>query len=78
MLILRLIEQNQLFERAAEQNNAPQLARVLRAFEAILLQLASSGIAPEDAEALRAQLSFELNVMLTKLANQSSDESHST
>ena len=78
MLVLRLVEQNRLFETAAEQNNAPQLARVLRAFEPILLRLAVTDIAPEDAEALRAQLSFELNVMLTKLAKQSSDETHST
>ncbi len=78
MLVLRIIEQNRLFESAAEQNNAPKLARVLRAFEPILLQLAATDIAPEDAEALRAKLSFELNVMLTKLANESSDETHST
>ncbi len=78
MLILRLIEQNRIFETAADQNNAPQLARVLRAFEPILLKLAATDIAPEDAEALRAQLSFELNVMLTKLAKEPSDETHST
>ncbi len=78
MLVLRLVEQNRLFESAADQNNAPQLARVLRAFEPILLRLAATDIAPEDAEALRAQLSFELNVMLTKLAKESSDETHST
>ena len=78
MLVLQIIEQNRLFESAAERNNAPKLARVLRAFEPILLQLAASDIAPEDAEALRAQLAFELNVMLTKLANQSSEESHTT
>jgi len=78
MLVLRLVEQNRLFETAADQNNAPQLARVLRAFEPILLRLAATDIAPEDAEALRAQLSFELNVMLTKLAKEPSDETHST
>ena len=78
LLVLRLIEQNRLFETAADKNNAPQLARVLRAFEPILLRLAATDIAPEDAEALRAQLSFELNVMLTKLASESSDKTHST
>lgn len=77
-LIADLIEQNRLYERAALQNDAPKLARVLRAFEPILVRLASEDIAPEDAEALRAQLAFELNVMLTKLARDSSDESHST
>ncbi len=78
MLVLQLIEQNRLFESAADQNNAPKLARVLRAFEPILLRLAATDIAPEHAEALRAQLSFELNVMLTKLASESSDKTHST
>lgn len=77
-LIMQIIEQNRLFELAASHNNAPKLARVLRAFEPILLQLAAEDIAPEDAEALRAQLAFELNVMLTKLANKPSDESHTT
>jgi len=78
MLVLQIIQQNRMFETAADQNNAPKLARVLRAFEPILLQLAASDIAPEDSEALRAQLAFELNVMLTKLASESSDESQST
>lgn len=77
-LILQLVEQNRLYERAAKQNSAPNLARVLRAFEPILLRLAEEDIAPQDAEALRAQLAFELNVMLTKLALSPSDESHST
>ncbi len=78
MLVLSIIEQNRLFESVADKSNAPKLARVLRAFEPILLRLAATDIAPEDAEALRAQLSFELNVMLTKLARESSDETHST
>ena len=78
MLVLQLIEQNRLFESAADKNNAPNLARVLRAFEPILLRLAATDIAPEDAAALKAQLSFELNVMLTKLAKETSDEAHST
>ena len=78
LLVLKIIEQNRLFETVAEQNDAPKVARVLRAFEPILLQLAATDIAPEDAEALRAKLAFELSVMLTKLANESSDETHST
>ena len=78
MMILQLIEQNRLYENAASKNNAPNLARVLRAFETVLLELAATDIAPEDAEALRAKLSFELNVMLTKLAAESSDKSHTT
>ena len=77
-LLLQIIDQNRMFERAAKQNNSPKIARVLRAFEPILMRLASDDIAPEDAEALRAQLAFELNVMLTKLARDTSEEQHST
>lgn len=77
-LIAGLIEQNRLYERAATHHDAPDLARVLRAFEPILVRLAAEDIAPADAEELRAQLAFELNVMLTKLGRDSSDESHST
>ncbi len=77
-LVLQLIGQNRMYELAADNNGAPKLARVLRAFEPILLQLAATDIAPEDAEALRAQLAFELNVMLTKLARESSDDTQTT
>ena len=78
LLTLQLIEQNRLFERAAMQNNAPNLARVLRAFEPILLQLASDDIAPTDREALRRQLAFELKVVLTKLEAAPSEEANTT
>lgn len=78
MLVLRIIEQNRMFESAANSNDAPKLARVLRAFEPILLQLAADDLAPADAQALQAQLAFELNVMLTKLNVESSDDSHTT
>jgi len=78
MMVLDIIEQNRLYEAAAENGNAPKLARVLRAFEPILLRLAADDIAPEDAVALREQLSFELNVMLTKLARESSNDSQTT
>jgi len=78
MLVLRIIEQNRLFESAAINSDAPKLARVLRAFEPILLQLAADDLAPEDARALQAQLAFELNVMLTKLSVESSDDSYTT
>ena len=74
LLVLQIIEQNRLFERVATQNDSQNVARVLRAFEPILLQLASDDIAPADAEALRAQLSFELSVMLTKLARDTSKD----
>jgi hypothetical protein len=73
MLIMHMIQQNRLFERAAEQNDASDLARVLRAFEPILMRLAMNELPAEDAEALQAQLAFELNVMLTKLERSASE-----
>jgi hypothetical protein len=77
-LILQIIDQNRLYERTARQNGAADLARVLRAFEPVLVRLAAGDTAPEDAEALRAQLAFELNVMLTKLAAGPSKETTTT
>jgi hypothetical protein len=77
-LVLQIIQQNRLFEQAAERNDAGSLARVLRAFEPILLQLAATDIAPEDAVALREQLAFELKVMLTKLERDTSKDITST
>ena len=77
LLIMNIIEQNRLFERAAEQNDSENLARVLRAFELVLVQLSAEDVSPEDAEALRAKLLFELNVVLTKLAHDTSDEPQS-
>ena len=75
MLLIRdIIRQNRLFETAAEQQDAAKLARVLRAFEPILLQLAAEDIAAEDAEALSRKLSFELGVTLTKLDAETSKQ----
>ena len=78
MLILQIIQQNRLFEQAAENNESENLARVLRAFEPILLQLAANDIAPEDADALREQLAFQLKIMLTKLERDTSKDTQST
>lgn len=77
-LIRDIVQQNRRFEAVADQHDADNIARVLRAFEPVLLRLAAEDIAPGDANALREQLEFELNVMLTKLSQQSSDQSHST
>ncbi|MCZ6617699.1 MAG: hypothetical protein O7E57_06160 [Gammaproteobacteria bacterium] len=77
LLVMRIIDQNRMFERAAKRNNSPRLARVLRAFEPVLTRLATENISSNDAAALRAQLTFELNVVLTKLAEDTSDETHS-
>lgn len=73
-LIVDMIAQNRLFEIAAVQNDSEDMARVLRAFDLVLLELASEDIDTEEAEALRTKLIFELNVVLTKLAHDSSDE----
>jgi hypothetical protein len=73
-LIMQLIQQNRAFERIAEQSNAPNLARVLRAFEPILFKLANENIAPTDAQSLRDQLAFELKATLTKLEQATSEE----
>jgi hypothetical protein len=78
LLVLRLIEKNRLFETAADRGNAPHLARLLRAFESVLLELTADDISPTDAESLRAQLAFELRVLLTKMSTNSSYETHST
>ena len=76
-LIMNIIQQNRLFERMASQNESPDLARVLRAFEPILTRLAADDISPEDAAKLQSQLAFELNIVLTKLARRVSDKTDS-
>ncbi len=76
-LIMNIIQQNRLFERMAEQNESQDLARVLRAFEPILVRLAADDISPEDAAKLQAQLAFEMNIVLTKLARRVSDKTDS-
>lgn len=72
-MIMDLVMQNRVFARLATQNDAPELARVLRAFEPILTRLAAEDISAEESEALRAKLAFELNVMLTRLTREASE-----
>ena len=76
-LLRDIMRQNRQFERAALDNNAEDVARVLRAFEPILLRLANEDISAEHAAALRAKLVFELNVMLTKIAAAESQDTQS-
>jgi hypothetical protein len=66
-LLLQILAQNRLIERAAMANQAPELARLMRAFEPILLRMADPATSPEDAQALQRQLAFELQAVLTKL-----------
>lgn len=72
MLISEIIQQNRLFVRAAEQHNASDVARVLRAFELALVQMNTTDITPEEAAVMRSKLMFELSVVLTKLSRDSS------
>ncbi len=75
-LVMQIIDQNRLFEQAAEHSGAPAVARALRGFEPILLELLDAELAPERASALKAQLAFELNVVLTRLAREASERSN--
>lgn len=77
MLIMHIIQQNRLFVREAKENNSPELARVLRAFEPILARLAADSTTPEEAAKLQAKLAFELNAMLTKMNQPPSNSSES-
>ena len=76
-LIMNIVQQNRLFEIAAERSDVPDLARVLRAFEPLLLRLAVEELPEEEIAALQSQLGFELNIMLTKLSREQSDRSGS-
>jgi anti-sigma-K factor RskA len=67
LILLQIIAQNRLIERAAVANQAPELARLMRAFEPVLLKLADPATSPEQAAALQRQLAFEMQAVLTKL-----------
>ena len=41
------------------------------------MELAAEDLTPIEAEALRSQLAFEFDVMLTKLARDTSDDARS-
>lgn len=77
-MIMDLVAQNRSFARLAAENDAPDLARVLRAFEPILTRLAAEDISAEESAALREKLAFELNVMLTRLTREASEYTTST
>jgi hypothetical protein len=63
-LIETIVAQNRIYALAAERAGEPQLARVLRAFNPILEDLAKGGA---SGTADISQLSFELRVMQARL-----------
>lgn len=71
--LARLIDDNRLHQRAARQSDADRFARVLRAFNLVLSELAAEDLSAEEVEALRTRLLFELDVMLTKLSREPSE-----
>ncbi len=73
-LITEIISRNRMYQLAAQNSSDPGLARVLRAFELVLVSMVNEQSSDADIEAARAQLVFELTAMQTKLAHVSSKQ----
>ncbi len=71
-LVNDIVAQNRLYERAALAQGDERLARVLRAFEPVLAELAKEPAQGESDSGARAQLDFELAVMQTKMSRSPS------
>lgn len=71
-LVNDIVAQNRLYERAALAQGDERLARVLRAFEPVLAELAKEPVQGESDSGARAQLDFELAVMQTKMSRSPS------
>ncbi|HWS25114.1 MAG TPA: hypothetical protein VN259_00945 [Xanthomonadales bacterium] len=71
-LVNDIVAQNRLYERAALAQGDERLARVLRAFEPVLAELAKAPVEGESDSGARAQLDFELAVMQTKMSRSPS------
>ena len=71
-LVNDIVAQNRLYERAALAQGDERLARVLRAFEPVLAELAEAPVEGESDSGARAQLDFELAVMQTKMSRSPS------
>lgn len=71
-LIAEILSQNRMYISAAEKSNAPGLARVLRAFEPVLMSLAGDQNSNVEIQLAVTQLAFELNVVQTKLRHAAS------
>lgn len=76
-LVMDIVRQNRLFERTAHEHDAEDVARVLRAFEPVLLRLAGGANGTGDIAELRSKLEFELDVMLTKMQRRESNQAES-
>ena len=75
MLLIRdIVTRNRAYIRQAEDQDDEKLARVLRAMEPVLLELAAGGDGAGDEDALSSRLLFELNVVLTKYGQDASKE----
>ena len=71
-LVDEVIEQNRMYARAAQMQGDERLARVLRAFEPVLLALAEPPSAADGDLGARSQIDFELGILQTKLARSPS------
>ncbi|NNF16940.1 MAG: hypothetical protein HKN70_09345 [Gammaproteobacteria bacterium] len=72
-LVAQIIYQNRLFAVAARANGAEELARLLRAFEPVLLATLAEDASTNDLAVRRDQLDFELGVTLTKITGRASN-----
>ncbi len=77
-LILEMVSRNRFFLNAAIQNDAEDVARLLRAFEPLLLSMRSTSQEDQgrSVEQPRDQLEFELGVTLTKFDRQTSNRTN--
>jgi hypothetical protein len=71
-LVDEVIEQNRMYARAAQAQGDERLARLLRAFEPVLLALAEPPSAADGDLGARSQIDFELGILQTKLARSPS------
>ncbi len=75
-LIRQIVSQNRFFLKAANDNGAQDVARLLRAFEPLLLSMSQDGSDQKSAAQVREQLDFEMGVTLTKFAQQASNRTN--
>lgn len=74
-LVDAIVSQNRFFLTAAQEQGADDVARLLRAFEPLLLSMAEESSAGRTPVQIRQQLDFELGATLTKFNWQTSNKS---